>query len=147
MTHIAFFGRAMDVDASHEGMLVLWLEPFQPNDASDNRVTAWRVWRQHFTGLPPASKDCSNGRACADLFRHFQPSERCCATAGAISQAKPRGRNRKATKQSFFVIERQALIRYTHQDPVVSVFRRAGGEEERQSQQEKSGSAKRHARY
>src|SRR5882724_1040615 len=67
-----FLGRAMDVNISRERVGVLHLQSAQPEDARHDRVAAWRIRRNDFTGSTSILKNRARWRAVADLFGDLQ---------------------------------------------------------------------------
>src|SRR5262252_3379231 len=97
MPDIALFGCTMDIDASREGVAILWFKTFQPDDSSHDRVSAGSIRRQHFASSPPTFENRPERCARTDLYRHFHSSEGRRTAAGSISQPEPGGRNRIAS--------------------------------------------------
>lgn len=56
-----FFGGAVDVDGAFEGVAVAIFGAFEPKDARDDRVAAWRVGLEDFAGAAAAFKDAAEG--------------------------------------------------------------------------------------
>ena len=122
----AFFGGAVDVDATSEGACVARFKTAQTQDARDDGIAAARIWTEDFTSAPQAMKDGADRSARPDLGGDLQRAERCGVAARLIAETELRGRDRELGDAEPVLHEGEPLIGDTDQDCGTGL--RAGGQ-------------------
>ena len=111
--------RSVDVDPSTVGIVVLFFEPAQPEDPSQQAIVAGRAslfQADSLPGIVAMVEFATQWNSLTDLVLHHEPAERRSKAVRLVSQAETRGGNRESVRGNPVLNHLEGLILHAHPD-------------------------------
>ena len=109
------------------GVRVRRFQSAQPDDPSNDRIAAWRVRLQNFTGKPAVMENGADRRVVANFLSNLERAERRRHRAPIIAKSEFGGRDWINCGTAAVVDEHQFLIADTDNDVRLDVTARRNG--------------------